>query len=213
VKPTFNRIRDRILLAMDYRGLTQRALARRAGLAETQMSVILKRLETHPYAIELETLGRISVGAEVPFLWLLTGLNEQDVLTPPTLANLPGWNAAANQVDHHMPGVEDWIWDWVAGIRLPDVPLVYPSPWLVNELLRLAIKLFGVQPRPLEEPAEEVLALPPATKRPRSPKRSATKSKASATRSKASTPKGKSGAAKSKASAPKNKAAKPKSRN
>lgn len=147
MEPDFERIGDRIRLMMSRQGITQRELARRAGFAPTQISVILARLEERPYAIELETLVRIAQGAEVSLLWLLTGIIETRERVPPALADRPGWDAAAAEVAPYLPSASESHWEWVAGVRLPDRPTpVRPSPFVLQELLTLAVHLFPRRP-------------------------------------------------------------------
>lgn len=168
VSPTFEHIADRIRFAMDRRGLTQRELSRRAGLAETQVSVILVRLRERPYAIELETLARIAAGAEVPLLWLMTGLDEGEVNAPVPLAKQPGWSAALQGAMMLRPDVLPWAWDWVGRTRLPSAPGVAPSPSLLLDLAVVAARQFGHDA--VHRPAPEAYQLPPISKRPRAPK-------------------------------------------
>lgn len=66
-------IRERIVRTIAAKGLTQRELAVRGGLAETQISAILRRLEKRPLAIELSTLSKIADGAGVSLQWLIFG--------------------------------------------------------------------------------------------------------------------------------------------
>jgi transcriptional regulator with XRE-family HTH domain len=147
MEPDFECIGDRIRMVMARQGLTQRELARRAGFAPTQISVILARLEERPYAIELETLVRIAQGADVSLLWLLTGIAETRERVPPALADRTGWDAAAAEVAPYLPNASEAHWNWVAGVRLPDRPTpVHPSPFVLQELLTLAAQLFPRRP-------------------------------------------------------------------
>ena len=102
--PPFEHIADRIRVALAHQKLTQRELSRRAGLAETQVSVILVRLRERPYAVELETLARIAAGAQVSLFWLLTGVEEADVGAPPSLQHRPGWAAAVEGLAQRAAG-------------------------------------------------------------------------------------------------------------
>ena len=166
MEPDYERIGDRIRLAMARQGLTQRELARRAGFAPTQVSVILARLQERPYAIELETLVRIAQGAGVSLLWLLTGIAETRERVPPPLGERPGWDSAVHEVAPYFPHTPPATWDWIAGIRLPDRPAPgRPSPFLIQELLTLAANLFPARPfAPTGVPAL------PATTRRRAPR-------------------------------------------
>lgn len=175
MEPDYDHIGDRIRAAMARQGLTQRELARRAGFAPTQVSVILARLQQRPYAIELETLVRIAHGANVSLLWLLTGIVETRERVPPTLAERPGWEGAVAEVAPYFPHTPASTWDWIAGIRVPDRPApVRPSPFLLQELLTLAGQLFPTRPfAPAGLPAPPPAArrrgatAPPKTARPK----------------------------------------------
>ena len=58
-------IARRLRWILRYRDLTQRELCRRAGMAETQLGVILRRLEDNPLGVELSTLSRLAEGGKV----------------------------------------------------------------------------------------------------------------------------------------------------
>lgn len=75
---------DRIEEILRLRGITQRELARRAGLAtEQHINTILRRLRANPDAdIERETLAAIARGGGVSFIWLATGKGRPDDIDP-----------------------------------------------------------------------------------------------------------------------------------
>lgn len=180
MEPDFDRIGDRIRQMMVRQGLTQRELARRSGFAPTQVSVILARLDTRPYAVELGTLARLAEGGGVSLLWLLTGITEVHARVPPKLADRAGWENALHEVVPYFPRTPAAIWEWIAGVRLPDRPEpTSPSPFLIQELMRLGMQLFperpftppGLKAPPAAARRRRREALPsPARKQPRKPR-------------------------------------------
>lgn len=161
MEPTFDRIAERIRQLLDDQDLTQRELARRANLAPTQINVILSRLEQQPYAIELETLARIANGADVSLLWLLSGLGDAGVETPPSLRQSRGWKAAFEAIAPFFPGTPPALWRWIGELRLPLEPRFPLSPWLVERLHCVATELFSTRLPSARGPGSPVLELPP----------------------------------------------------
>lgn len=106
--------------------MTQRELARASGLADTQISVMLKRLDVRPFAIELDTLLRIAHGANVPFGWLILGEGQpggdRSTVSTPTLVPLGAfvdWPRYVSQLyDANLMLPPDLI-RWVAEIAFP----------------------------------------------------------------------------------------------
>jgi transcriptional regulator with XRE-family HTH domain len=119
-------IADRIRWVLRTSGMTQRELARASGLADTQISVMLKRLDVRPFAIELDTLLRIADGANVPFGWLILGEGQPDrggsMVSTPTLVTLGAfahWPLYVSQLyDANLMLPPDLI-RWVAEIAFP----------------------------------------------------------------------------------------------
>jgi transcriptional regulator with XRE-family HTH domain len=145
VTARLDRIADRIRLVLADKGLTQRELARRAGLAETQIGMILARLQERPFSIELETLARIAHGGEVSLLWLLTGLDDGDVEGAPALHQIPGWEGAREGAAAYLTNVSPWVWRWLSQVRLPRAPPLPPSPGLLLGLFAFLQSQLGPQ--------------------------------------------------------------------
>jgi transcriptional regulator with XRE-family HTH domain len=164
--PPFEHIADRIRVALAHQKLTQRELSRRAGLAETQVSVILVRLRERPYAVELETLARIAAGAQVSLFWLLTGVEEADVGAPPSLQHRPGWAAAVEGLAQRLPPLQPWVWTWLGACRLPAEPPLQPSPTLLHDLVAVLQRQYGNEA--VFVPARPAYEIPPITRRPKS---------------------------------------------
>lgn len=121
-----------------------------------------------PGRCHLETLARLAAGAEVPLLWLLTGLSEGEASAPAPLAQQPGWSAALQGAIAIRPDVLPWAWDWVGHTRLPGSPAVAPSPSLILDLTAGAARQFGHES--VFRPAQAAYELPPISKRPRTRK-------------------------------------------
>ncbi|MBK6531595.1 MAG: helix-turn-helix transcriptional regulator [Deltaproteobacteria bacterium] len=95
-------IAERLRWILRHRALTQRELCRRAGMAETQLGVILRRLEGNPLGVELSTLSRLADGGKVDFHWLVTGIgspsgHDDAHRHGAPLADRPDWRAPAQR--------------------------------------------------------------------------------------------------------------------
>lgn len=155
-------IADRIREAAARAGLTQRELARRAGMAPTQISVILHRLTEHPYAIELETLARIAQGAEVSLLWLIAGVESSPGPLSPRLADDPDWPLVRRATARAMPQLSPKVWDWAGEVRFPAEPRVALTPPLLQALAMIAWH---------QLPYEQTSAIPEISRRPQKRRR------------------------------------------
>ncbi|TAK29770.1 MAG: XRE family transcriptional regulator [Myxococcaceae bacterium] len=117
-------IARRLRWILRYRELTQRELCRRAGMAETQLGVILRRLEENPLGVELSTLSRLAEGGKVDFHWLVTGIGrpsgQDDALRDGApLADRPDWRALVSEVlaNDFVVSIEAVV--WAGGVILP----------------------------------------------------------------------------------------------
>ncbi len=162
----FEKIGDRIRLVLAHRGYTQRELSRRAGLAESQLGVILLRLRDRPFAVELETLARIAAGAEVSLAWLLTGADEVQADTPTALRDRGGWDAAVRAVGPTLPPLQPWVWTWLGDLRLPTAPPLGPNGPLLLDLVAALQRQFGDEA--IFARVRAPFELPPASRRARS---------------------------------------------
>ncbi|WP_437623355.1 helix-turn-helix domain-containing protein [Sorangium sp. So ce1151] len=66
-------IADRIRQVLAAQKISARELSRRAGLAESHIGLLLKKLDKDPLAVELKTLDAVAQGAGVTLAWLATG--------------------------------------------------------------------------------------------------------------------------------------------
>ena len=117
-------IAARLRWILRYRALTQRELCRRAGMAETQLGVILRRLEDNPLGVELSTLSRLAQGGNVDFHWLVTGVgrpsgHDDAHREGVPLADRPDWRALLGEVlaNDHVVSIEAVV--WAGGVVLP----------------------------------------------------------------------------------------------
>lgn len=117
-------IARRLRWILRYRELTQRELCRRAGMSETQLGVILRRLEENPLGVELSTLSRLAEGGKVDFHWLVTGIGRpsghDDALRDGApLADRPDWRALVSEVlaNDFVVSIEAVV--WAGGVVLP----------------------------------------------------------------------------------------------
>ena len=112
-----NTIADRIRRLLEVRGITQRELARRAGLAATQVSTLLTGLDRDPGAVQVSTLQKIARGAECSYEWLATGIELADVepaLRARRFCDLPDWPALLKDAQDAEPTLPPWVWSRVA---------------------------------------------------------------------------------------------------
>lgn len=129
-------IADRIRSALRARKLTQRELGRRAGMAETQIGVLLHRLKDNPLAVELSTLRRITDAADVDFDWLVTGRVPDDgTRRAHRLADHLGWSEAIEYLTRHGPPIQPALLTWLADASM-DLPPDLPLDWgFLRELM------------------------------------------------------------------------------
>lgn len=118
-------IADRIRWILVSTGITQRELARASGLADTQISLILKRLDERPYAIELDTIIRIARGAGVTPRWLLLGegqpYSDQPQIEVPyvPLRAFPDWPVFVAEMHLTSSPEIERLLEWVGEVALP----------------------------------------------------------------------------------------------
>ena len=117
-------IARRLRWILRYREMTQRELCRRAGMAETQLGVILRRLEDNPLGVELSTLSRLAEGGKVGFHWLVTGIgrpigHDDAHREGAPLADRPDWRALLSEVlaNDLVVSIEAVV--WAGGVVLP----------------------------------------------------------------------------------------------
>lgn len=137
-------IADRLRWILRHRSLTQRELCRRAGMAETQLGVILRRLEDNPLGVELSTLSRLAEGGKVDFHWLVTGIGRPSGHDAAhrhnaPLADRPDWRVLVSEVlaNDLVVSIEAVVW---AGrvVLPPDSPEV--STAFVSGLAHLRMR-------------------------------------------------------------------------
>lgn len=116
-------------MAAQVRKLTQRELARGAGMAETQIGVLLHRLQTSPMAVELSTLQRIAKAADVDFNWLVTGRAPDDgAARAPRLADHRGWTESIEYLHGNGAPTQPAVLEWLASLRM-NLPAEIPLDW------------------------------------------------------------------------------------
>ena len=135
-------IADRIRWTVRHLEITQQALATRAGMAPSQLSALLTRLDKRPWGVELETVGRLANAAGVSAMWLLHGFGEpfrpfEAHAAPeyPRLAEYAHWPsivAALRQAGYLR---DDRITQWVGECILP---LASPDELTANAVVALA---------------------------------------------------------------------------
>lgn len=119
-------IADRIRWSLNHLDMTQAALATRAGMAPSQLSALLKRLDRRPWGVELETVGRLATALTVSPMWLLHGIGEPfrtfepgDSSGYPRLADYQHWPAIVASLRQAGYLRDDRITNWVGDCRLP----------------------------------------------------------------------------------------------
>lgn len=110
---------DRIEQLLKSKDISARELARRSGLGETQVSVLVTRFRKNPHThVTIETLRAIAQGANVSLAWLTTGEGSPDsddtARTPsttedpePIMANVPGWAEVERADSEEHPDITD----------------------------------------------------------------------------------------------------------
>jgi transcriptional regulator with XRE-family HTH domain len=141
-------IADRIRRVLEVREWSARKLSEESGLAGSQISTVLKRLDKDPEAIEVETVKAIAKGAKVAPDWLLTGRgdpepgedlpSENESFEDPRFANLSNWPAILQAAKIIAPELPAEVWDIVARCHpLATAPI---TPGMVADLARLVLK-------------------------------------------------------------------------
>lgn len=152
-------IADRIRWMMRALQLTQQALAEAASMAPSQLSVLLKRLDARPFAIELETVGRLAQAGGVLPMWLLhgegdpfhRGEREGGVAHPP-LRRRPEWQTCVATLRGAGLLPNDTLIDWVGEVALPMTRVDRLTPSVIMSLARIRQELdFGGGLMPLRE--------------------------------------------------------------
>ncbi len=113
-------------------------------MAETQLGVILRRLEDNPLGVELSTLSRLAEGGKVDFHWLVTGIGSPSGHDAAhrhgaPLADRPDWRALVSEVlaNDLVVSIEAVV--WAGGVVLPpDSPEV--SAAFVSGLAHLRMR-------------------------------------------------------------------------
>lgn len=144
-------IADRIRWVLRSSGMTQRELARAAGLADTQISVILRRLDERPFAIELDTVIRVARGAGVSHAWLLLGQGQPyaqgSTDSEPEYAALrafPTWQPTLTELRDQGIQLPPDLIGWVSRIAFPLDEEHRLTPQLVLDLMWVRLRLlFG----------------------------------------------------------------------
>jgi len=144
-------IADRIRWMMRALRLTQQALAEAASMAPSQLSVLLKRLDARPYAIELETVGRLAEAGGVVPMWLLhgegdpfrRGVREAEVAFPP-LRRRADWQTCVATLRAAGLLPDDRLVDWVGDVAMPLTRADRLTPSILMALARIRQELdFG----------------------------------------------------------------------
>lgn len=141
-------IADRIRWTVRHLDLTQQTLAARAGMAPSQLSALLKRLDTRPWGVELDTVGRLAKAAGVSAMWLLHGFGEpfrpfeaHESPDFPRLAEYAHWPsivAALRQAGYLR---DDRITQWVGECILPLTSAAELTPNVVVALARVWVEI------------------------------------------------------------------------
>ena len=138
-------VADRILWILAQRNISQRELARKAGLRDAHIGVIVSRSRKNPEAnIENDTLAAIARGGDVSLRWLATGEGspdptEEELSARPVLGNLPGWGDAESQVRRMLKTMPEWVFTCarnLSGLNVPqtaDVELVMKAVMLCRD--------------------------------------------------------------------------------
>jgi len=146
-------IAERIRRMVETRGISERALAKTAGLSHSTVSALLAKLDANPDArFEARTLDKIAAALEVDATWLRTGRGEMDSnASPPApdlqselrssvarFFNLPNWAALLRAARALEPTIPEWVWQRLA-LAAP-VLTAPPTPSSVAELGRYILR-------------------------------------------------------------------------
>jgi transcriptional regulator with XRE-family HTH domain len=132
---------DRIRALPRALGVTQAALAERAGMGPSQLSALLRRLDARPLAIELETVARLAEAGGVSAFWLLFGeaAPEAGRLSPLRLRG--EFARALSALKHRGYHLPDELMAWLGEIVLPlDAPGQL-TPEVLAALVTLRIQM------------------------------------------------------------------------
>lgn len=133
---------DRIRSLPRALGITQAALAERAGMGPSQLSALLRRLESRPLAVELETVARIADAGGVSVLWLLFGeaVPVGSGASPPLRqhAEFPWQVAVLRRRGYQVP---DSLLAWLGDVVLPFDAPGQLTPELVASLVTLRLQM------------------------------------------------------------------------
>lgn len=141
-------IAGRIRWVIHARGLTQQSFAGLVQMAPSQLSVLLKRLDERPYAIELETVIRLAEAGGVTARWLLLGEGDpfgrgatsKEPVYPP-LRELPRWEWCVATLRSHDFVLTDDLLDWVGDVSLPLAQATELTPDVVASLARMRLQM------------------------------------------------------------------------
>ena len=161
-----NTIEERLNWLLSKTDMTQRELARRSGLAETQISIILKRLKERPHSIEVETVYKIAAGAGVRAEWLLTGHGTptaEQGTDRTRLCEMPVWATLLRFAKQLPPQYPPWVWDWVGDVHLPASTAANLSPGALHHLAALGYAMLAL--------GQPVQPTPPSARSPRARKK------------------------------------------
>lgn len=148
-------IEERLNWLLKVTGMPQRELARRSGLAETQISIILKRLKERPHSIEVDTVYKIAAGANVRADWLLTGhgtATEDKSTDRVSLSEMPLWPSLLRAAKQMHPEYPTWVWDWVGDVHLPASTSANLSPAALDHLAILGHSMLSLGHPTSQEP-------------------------------------------------------------
>lgn len=191
---------DRIRALPRALGITQAALAERAGMGPSQLSALLRRLDARPLAIELETVARLAEAGGVSAFWLLFGeaAPEAGRLSPLRLRG--EFARALSALKHRGYHLPDAMLAWLGEVVLPLDGPGQLTPEVLAVLVNLRLQMLygpgavapvaapysGFSPFP-PQPAQHPKA--PQSPRPRtSPREKATKAASARRSTKASAP-------------------------
>jgi transcriptional regulator with XRE-family HTH domain len=146
--PRLATIADRIRWVIHTRGLTQQGFAGRADMAPSQLSVLLKRLDERPYAIELETVLRLAHAGRVAPRWLLLGEGdpfgqegEPEAQVHPPLRELPGWEHDVVTLRRRGFVLPSELLGWVGSVSLPLEDPLELTPEIIVSLARMRLQM------------------------------------------------------------------------
>ncbi len=177
MKPGPTSIADRIRWVIGSLDITQGAFASLANMSPSQFSVLLRRLNERPYAIELETVLRLAHAGRVAPKWLLMGEGEpydqgglQGTPRPPPLRENPYFETHLGELRRQNFIVPPELAAWIGEVALPLDHASELTPDVVAALARLRLQMLYGRMMELVEHAPLsygpiVVAPPKASKR------------------------------------------------